>query len=618
MNKNILLLPFILCLFLGLITTACTDDEVKYVPAEMPGNAQVYFSNTLLTKLNLSQDLTVTSYDLVLNRIDKTNALTVNLTVVNENPDIFTVPTTANFAAGEETAKITLQYDPQKLNYDDYKAISISISDGSLTSPYGSVVYSFTIGIPAPWTSLGMATFIDTWMFDNSYEIELQQNDLDPTRYRLVDPYTPGLEAEGYIPNNNRGNQSPYLEFQVLPAGSVYKGVTTTVEGLVVYDDINTGYYNTSNDYNQDVLEMHPSRFTSMATENFWLHNIVIQFSATGKPEVVQLAPYYYMMGIGGWNNTQVDGVVTIVFPGVVLADYSATIEYTGRFVDANDNSFAVANVTLGADVAYAKVALVGGNITSDALSGVEDGSVESVQITANGTVQRPCVSAGRYTFIVVTYDENDEAKDYNYTSFNFTTGDATVLYPIEDFYGDYIMTGLDVFDDSEVSMSVTIAAGDVPNTLVITGLQYAASVTATFPVKGYMSIAPQALADYGRYDMTLYTLTPDFDDTDDAMIFTRLESGDLVLIPDSYAIGYYLNSEVAGGAVDGYYNISFSPATSSKAAALKSASTKKTSTSSVLKAKSKEFGKQTKSFIPKKGSVKKALRFQTKPVQLF
>lgn len=603
---------FILCLLLGF--SACTE-EAKYDPAAAPGNAQVYFPSTMPSTVALSQDLSVTSFDVNLNRVDKSNALTVNLAVQNESPDIFNVPSTASFAAGDETTKITITYDPSKLDYDVYKSISISVSDESLTTPYGNSVYSFTAGIPAPWKSLGKATFMDTWMFSNPYSIELQQHMLDPTRFRLVDPYTPGLNAEGYIPNFNKGDQSPYLEFQVLPKGSVYKNVTTTVDGLVVYGDINTGYYNTSNSYNQDVWLYHPSRFTSMPTENFWLHNIVIQYSDDGQPAVVQLAPYYYMVGIGGWNYTQNDGVVTIVFPGVVLADYSAGIEYTGRYTDANDNSFAVANVTLGADVEYAKVAVVPGNLTQEALDGIIDGSIESTQITAGGTVQRPCSSAGKYTYVVVTY-AGDEEKDYASTSFNFSTGDAAVTYPVEDFYGDYIMTGLSIFDDSEMDPApVTIAEGTDPNTVVITGIQYAASVTATFPVKGFMSIAPQQLANYGQYDIAWYSVTPDFDVNDtDAMIFTRLESGDIVMTSDSYAIGYALYSNAAGGYVDGYYNVSFTPASSSNAAALKAASVAKPASASVIKVKANNFGKQSKilrgkTAIPAKGSVKKALR---------
>ncbi|MDR2804255.1 MAG: hypothetical protein LBB85_01220, partial [Dysgonamonadaceae bacterium] len=390
-NKIITL--FVFCLFFGF--TACVE-EAEYTPAEIPASAQVYFSNRLSSKVELSQDLTVTSYDVEIRRIDKTNALAVSLTVETESPEVFTIPTTVNFAAGSDVAAITIAYDPSKLNYDVYKTISIAVSDANLTSPYGTSSYAFSAGIPAPWQSLGDATFIDTWMFGEiEYSIEIQQHMLDPTRYRLVDPYTQGLNEEGYVPGYNRGNQSPYVEFQILPKGSVYRDVTTTVEGLVVYGDFCTGYYHPT--YGEDVLCLHPSRFTNMLTENYWIHNVVTQFSADGEPEVVQIAPYYYMMGVGGWNQTQTDGVITIVFPGIVLADYSIEVAYAGKYTDAQDNDAGVLAqiLAVGADVASIRLAVVEGTNVNAAVGGILDGSIESLEVAPQtATVQLPFASA--------------------------------------------------------------------------------------------------------------------------------------------------------------------------------------------------------------------------------
>jgi len=638
MNKKILTPLYALCLLLGFV--ACKED-MKYIPAEKPTNAQVYFAYTLPSTVALPADMNTTSFDVALYRIDKENALTVNLTVENEDPDIFTIPTTASFSAGEEMTEITINYDPVKLGYDTYKSVSIIISDTTLTTPYGKSAYIFKAGIPAPWVSLGMAKFTDAFVFENFYDVELQQNTVAPTHFRLVDPYTEGLNNpdEGYTPDQLKGDQSPYLEFQVLPKGFVYTAtrtnattatITTSVDDLIMYGDICTGFYNIANSYNQDIWAYHPSRFASLGDDDSsWKHNVVLQYQENGLPAVVQLAPYYFMPGIGGWNYTQYDGMITIIFPGVVLADYSSDVEYDGRYVNANGDMFAVANVTLGADVAYAKVAIVPGSLTNDDLNGIIDGSIESVQITASGTVNLPCSSAGRYTFVVVTFDSNGEDQDYSSVSFNFTTGDAAVMYPIEDFYGDYIMTGYDYWDDSDMSMPVTIAAGDNPNTLVITGIDFVTNVTATFPVKGYMSIAPQDIPDKfsyqgTSYDEGFYTVLPTGDISDDpadAMIFTRLESGDIVLTPDSYAIGYFIGIDLGG--LDSYYNIAFTPASSSKAAVLMAASKAKVSpSSSVLKAKARGV-KNSKTFggrvvLPQKGSVKKALRDLTKTTRIF
>ena len=426
------------------------------------------------------------------------------------------------------------------------------------------------------WQSLGNATFIHTWMFDDPYTVELQQFMPDPTRYRLVDPFAEGLEKEGWIPDYNRGTQSPYWEFQILPKGSVFKGVTTTVDGLVVYDDIDMGYYHPT--YDDEVLALHPSRFSNMTTENFWMKNIVTRYSDNGDPEIVQIAPYFYIMKAGGgWNMSQFDDIITIIFPGVVVSDYSAQIEYTGYLTDASDEIYALANVTLGADVVYGKVALVAGSMTQAILDGVIDGTIESEEIYASGEVSFPLTDQGRWTYVVVSFDGTGEEQDFDYTSFNYVIPGVTA-YPIEDFYGDYIMTGLNYWDDTEVSMPVTIAEGPEANTLEISGIDYAGSVIATFPVKGYMSIAPQELAEKFTYqgtdyDMDFYTITPDYDLSDtDAMIFTRLDNGALMLSSDSYAIGYFI--AISLGGVDGFYDISFAPV-STTASSLKSAASR-------------------------------------------
>jgi len=615
--KKILSSLFVLCLLLGV--TACKE-EVKYDPAGPAGTAEVYFPSTLPATVELSQDMSVTSYDIQLYRVDKTNALMVNLAVENESPDIFNIPTTASFAAGSETTNITITYDPEKLGYDTYKSISISVTDE--TSPYGISVYQFKAFIPAPWKSLGMATYTDDFVSSFygvsqvPYQVEIQENLVTPGVFRLVNPY--GAAYPYNDPGDWDDSKDHYLEINASDPEGVYipypqysgmdwgygEFIMSSLAGLYIYRGTST--------LEEEKAAGHCGTFID-GVITFPINSLVVGMAN------------YPASNPGAMYSANGHGWFQVVMPGVVLADYSSSVEYSGRYTDANNNMFAVANVTLGADVAYAKVAIVPGNLTDDALNGIIDGSIESVQITAGGTVNLPCSSAGKYTFVVVTFDANEETQDYSSVSFSFTTGDAAVMYPIEDFYGDYVMTGLSVFDDSEMDpMDVTIAAGADPNTLVITGIDYCASVKATFPIKGYMSIVPQQLANYGKYDMTWYSVTPDWDITDtDALIFTRLESGDIVMSPDSYAMGYILNSDAAGGYVDGYYNISFTPASSSKAAALKAASAHKAPTfSSMLNVKSKGVGKHLKNSdgksMAKKGSIMKALRNLTKPAPLF
>ncbi len=448
---------FVVCMAVAF--TACTE-EAKYIPADDPSNAQVYFSNPV-SQVDLTFD--ETSFDIELRRIDTSDALTVDLSATTESPEIFTFPTTSvSFATGEEIAYLTISYDPDQLEYDGFKSIVLTITNEELTTPYGKAVYEFEAGVPAPWLSLGTAIFSDLFMFDNSYEVELQQNMIETNRYRLVDPYTEGLEAEGYVPEYNKGNQSPYFEFTILPAGSVLVGVTTTVDGLVTYSDVATGYFSTN--YQDEVYVLHPSRFNGYDDESLWLYNRVKQYSSTGEPEVVQMAPFYYMPNYGGgWNYSQYDDIITIIFPGVVLADYDVDIVYAGRYTDTDDEDYAIARVTLGEDIASAKIALVEGRDADAAIAAVEAGSLESMEITASGSVSIACTETGTYTFVVLGYGNDGEVKNTASYTFKFTSSkdnaETWTSLGYATYTDDFVSTFYGIF---EVPYQVEIQESDL------------------------------------------------------------------------------------------------------------------------------------------------------------
>ena len=436
MNKKILTSLYALCFLLGF--TACKD-VLEYVPAEIPTNAQVYFSSTAPTTVLLSQDMNVTSFNVALYRIDKANALTVNLKVENENPGIFTVPTAASFAAGAEVAQITITYDPEELGFDVYKSISLAITDESVTTPYGSTSYAFTAGIPGPWKSLGTALLSETYVHVGSpWKVELQQNELFPNRYRLVAPFADAdYRYTNIVPNDNL---PAFLEFQILPAGSTYttfdrdEGTftfTTTVNGLVVYEPTPLGLTYNPDAENAEVYIWFPSaRPLSGAdthAESFWLKNTVTRWSSAGEPEVVQIAPWYVMpaMGGGGWNYTQSDGMITIIFPGVELIDYdySIKLDYLGHYIDLDDVDNAIVQFTIGDDVANYKYAIIEDVLNASAAVAAANeiiaGTRASYEDTESGYKIFP-LDGGKYTVVAVSFDENGEEQDFDYAAFEF------------------------------------------------------------------------------------------------------------------------------------------------------------------------------------------------------
>lgn len=405
-----------LCLLLSF--SACTE-EVDYSAAEKPNNAQIYFPTTMPAQVDLDRDKN--SYDVMLERANADGQVTVNIDATDES-GLFTIPASATFEAGEATTRLTIGYDLETLGFENYLPITLTINDESLTTSYGSAKYSFKAGVPAPYTSLGTAKFMDNFLLEGAeYECELMQNDLDPSTYRIMDPFTQLLKDGEY---STEDAQSPYIQFTVMKAGDKLNDVTLTNNDLVFFKDALTGWYYNDGSAKGDVGIYHPSRFVNMSTEDFWLHNKVLMYQEDGKPAVVQLAPYHLINGVGGWNNTQKDGVVIITFPGVVINDYSIELEYMGRLTDPKENNFALANISMGEDLEIVKYAMVEGTDIEAAVNGIIDGSIASEEIEKSGEIKIKSDLSGRCSIVAVGFAE-DQPQEMAYTTFEFSTGGA-------------------------------------------------------------------------------------------------------------------------------------------------------------------------------------------------
>lgn len=411
-NKYFLMTVASCCLL-----AACGDDD-DYKPGAPAEGQGVFFSNAVSSKINL--DSKATSFDVQIGRSVAGSAATVELTV-EDSSGKFTIPTSVSFTADAEMATLKIGYNPEELEYDAYAKITLAVKDEENTTPYGPSTYTFEVGIPAPWKSIGKAIFSDTFIFENSYQVELQQNENDPTQYRLIDPYSAALKAEEITTN---GDQSPYVIFKLLAPGNKLNDVTISNEGLVYFDSYCSGFYNTAENYNKNVDVHHPSDFTKFQSEDTWEYNRVTHYKEDGTPGIIQLAPYYYMDGLGGWDYTQKDGSITIVFPGYVLLDYSASVTHTGTYTSVDGKCYATANVTLGKDVESAKVALVENGDVEAAITGIEDGSLSATEITKDGVVSLPYSNKGTHTFVVVVYGDG-KAQGNAYTHFWISTSSS-------------------------------------------------------------------------------------------------------------------------------------------------------------------------------------------------
>ena len=447
---------------------SCSDSD-DYSPAPAPEGAQVTFTKGLAADYMLDGVTSSVSVELV--RGDVTGTIDVPVTMKAADPayaTLFSAPTGVVFTDGSAKAAYDITFDRAALEDGSSYVLTLTIDDPTMTTIYGAATQTVTISVPEPWRSLGKGTFSDYMMFDDTYTVEIQQHELQPTRFRVVAPYNEGLVAENYYSSAaETANASEYFELTLMKPGNTLNNVPITRDDLVYFPPTNTGYFNTSNGYNQFIVVNHPSRFTNFQTEDSWSHNRVTKWQDDAKtlPAVIQLAPYYYMDGIGGWNHTTDEGYVTIVFPGVVVADYSAEITYVGRLTDPKEVNYAIASVTLGEDVEYALVGIAATDDPDAAVTGIINGSIESVKLSASGEVRFPLTDDGTYTIAVVTYGDG-EPQEADYTTFNFYVGAAPEVapldgeYTIENIYGiekkelfkTWIMWGINPHDTNGIT----------------------------------------------------------------------------------------------------------------------------------------------------------------------
>ena len=522
------------CLLLG--GAACTD-EVEYTGAELQNANQPYFPTNLASQIDLSED--ATSFTVQLSRLATGSELTVNLEKSNDEDGLFTVPATATFAADATTADITISYDPANFELDEYMPLTLTVTSEGVDNPYGSNTYSFEAGIPAPYVTIGTATFTDNYYFGGTAEVELQQHSLDATQYRLVAPYAAVLKSIGA---QSSSAQSPYLTFRLLQPGEVVGDVTVSATNLVYFDDCNTGYTHPS--YSEDLYLLHPGRLVG-TTEAQFAYNAVLSYKEDGTPAVVQLAPYYYLFGVGGgWNAMQEEGAITIVFPDVVLTDYSVSMSYEGSYTDPTGANYVLANVNLGADVFEARLALVNANSDLNAvLAGIQDGSIETTNVRESGQVEILSAGNGTYYLVAVTYSRDESGaetvQEAAYIDFIHSAGD---IAPIDAYVGQWTVQGLINTEGAQPqNFLLTIARAEEDGVLAVSGAcPYYEGYDDTFylmydEVSGYVILPPQEVA----------ALTP-------------TEGVSTLVVPMSMEDGSFTGAETITGKLDEYGGLSF------------------------------------------------------------
>lgn len=438
LNYSLMLMLF------GVLFASCADEYKSYTPATATTD-QVYFSKELSHVFELS-GFDVKEISIPVSRQKTDDEITVELGLVDAN-DFYTLKSKyVTFPEGASTANVVVTFDGSQLDYDEFPKATLYIADAVIapentnppveeeevtedeetseastrvdekessesvepqyTTAWGDPVFEFSVGVPAPYESLGMGKFIDNFWEEGECDVEILRNTINPNIYRVVDPY--GSFGKGYYDDN----RSKFVEIQVLEPGDKVFDTEITKEDLVFFSRLNTGYLHSS--YGAYVELFHPGYFYD--DESTYLANKVGGYQEDGTPGEFDLAPYFYMVGVGGWNKTQDSGIVKVIFPGYTPKDYTLDITYRGIFTDTDEATYAVVAGEFGEDVENVKGVVLPGDVDLDAVAdAIESGELEAVDldITTPNNVNVPIAEdmTGALQVVLVVVDENGKVK---------------------------------------------------------------------------------------------------------------------------------------------------------------------------------------------------------------
>lgn len=429
---------FFLSLVVALGMVSCAN-EYEYQEGTATG-MQVYFSN------EGSRDIKVTDNDdhfaLTVMRQDVSEAVTIPVSVMfSEGAETRWILTSSevSFAAGENATSLVFTFDPAEIKYDVVDTIAVAITDAKYATQYGSTEAVYTVSKPAPYTYIGTGVVVEDYYFGGEAEVKFYQNDLNPNLYRIESPTVAMLKAWG---ESISPAASPWLFVRLLQPGDVVYGETITERGLVMFygdgqaDSFNSGYTNPT--YDDDVCFVWPGTFTKYPSQSDWAYNCIKDYKEDGSVGAVQLAPFYYMFSVGGWDKTQVDGDMLIYFPGYEPVDNNLDIKFEGRLIDAKENGSVLFTITLGADVASAKYLMEDGKDVMAIYEKVLAGAEGVQEITQSGQVKIAYEEGGDKTIVVVGYDKEGNEVNAIYTTINIPTGGDEKETWSALFVGDY------------------------------------------------------------------------------------------------------------------------------------------------------------------------------------
>lgn len=347
---------------------AACSDGYEYEPASSAGTSELFFSSEAPQSIELSK--TESNFVYQLSRANAGAAKTVKVVAeFSENvPEgAITVPETAVFAEGSTAADIKIQYDPEKLEYDEHYTVMLSIEETEAT-PYGASAVELDLCIPAPWTP--WYSTLDEWVKGGLPEEEFPMPDSKGTCTYIYVNYWTGADP---------GLKISYRKNLVDPTVAQFK-VDNWGTGMSLYLDYNPETGKVSVAPQKIGLQYSNGEDIYVGDVSAWQgQDLSERFPCTYDPlygRFDMCLAYYLSLGSFGYDPE------TILIDGYYVPDYSFEASFNG-ILNQNGQNFAQVNLmTVGADAKTIKAAIVEADADAAAVAdAIAEGELEATDL---------------------------------------------------------------------------------------------------------------------------------------------------------------------------------------------------------------------------------------------
>src|SRR5690554_221461 len=563
-----------LSLLLVVAFAACADFEDTSIdsPQKAAGNQGVFFpsSNPSLFELEPAEATQVT---LKIAREVSSGSISVPINIETNDDDVFIVPQSVNFADGETEVEfiVTFPSAAEGIAYD----LKLVVEGDDFVDPYGEnlPVLSTTVS-RIKWSPVPRSLVYIDGTFSTLFGVQIlpmyveaDSVELDNSvRYRLKNAYrvpTSGDPDEDGIfdgyPYNETGDfddsKDWFTTIEIYNNGEVFVPASDIgVDWGYGMISIGSVYGNTSTDdkgaypwgtFKDDVITFPGSSlYFSMAA-----YQSGGKYPA-GNPTTIYLSKEAYIaanLKIEDFNDVEyelIEGELSLFESAAYVDSWERTLSQAIDVDEDNDESD-YKNLFYIADLYSDDLGLAFYNF--DGVIRIPENQPTGIEFLGNDVFVSQSPTHGSsvftnfkgvdvYTFgLIFHYEDGTIVGDFAET---FYYSEEALVYTKDDFLGNFsLLGGPDLMD-------VVIAENTV-NNFVITGIEYAEEVKATFdPADLKLSITTQFLEDQvidgESYEITWYTLMPNGSTNNTATLeFAFNLRGELAVTESSAGVGF-------------------------------------------------------------------------------